>query len=107
MANDVDQKFTQELYGRLSTLFERAIGHSLDLRQIDRLNDESRKLAELINKQINTVAQARALAVCKLLNDATSGAFKIVAEEDEKLRVEIAELRERQKYTLPTNLLHG
>ena len=73
--------FEQELYNRLSTIFERTVGISLDIRQIDRLNDESKKLAELLTKQINVVAQARALEVCKILNLAVADSFKVVAKD--------------------------
>lgn len=73
--------FEHELYNRLSTIFERTVGIALDIRQIDRLNDESKKLADLITRHINTVAQARALEVCKLLNVAVADSFKVVAKD--------------------------
>lgn len=80
--------FEQELYNRLSTIFERTVGIALDIRQIDRLQDESRKLADLLNKQINAVAQARALEVCKLLNVAVADSFKVVARDIAALKAE-------------------
>ena len=81
--------FDQELYNRLSTIFERTVGIALDIRQIDRLNDESKKLADLIDHRINEVAQKRALEVCKLLNVAVADSFKVVAAD-------IAEIKAQQ-----------
>ena len=82
--------FEQELYNRLSTIFERTVGTSLDIRQIDRLNDESKKLADLLNRQINKVAQERALEVCKLLNVAVADSFKVVARDIAEIKQQIA-----------------
>ena len=81
--------FEQELYNRLSTIFERTVGISLDMRQIDRLQDESRKLADLLNKQINKVAQERALEVCKLLNVAVADSFKVVAKDIAEIKRQV------------------
>ena len=82
--------FEQELYNRLSTVFERTVGIALDIRQIDRLHDEAKKLGELITKQINKVSQEKALQVCRLLNEATLEGFKLVGED-------ISTLQERLK----------
>ena len=83
--------FEQELYNRLSTIFERTVGISLDIRQIDRLNDESKKLADLLTKQINKVAQERALEVCKLLNVAVADSFKVVAADIQSIKDRLPE----------------
>lgn len=80
--------FEQELYNQLSTIFTKTVGSSLDIRQIDRLNDESKKLAAMITKHINTVAQARALEVCKLLNVAVADSFKVVARDIAALKAD-------------------
>ena len=83
--------FEQELYNRLSTIFERTVGNSLDIRQIDRLQDESKKLADLLNKHINKVAQERALEVCKLLNVAVADSFKVVAADIQSIKDRLSE----------------
>jgi hypothetical protein len=94
------EEFQQQLYNQLSTVFTRTLGHSLDIRQIDRLNVEAKNLGDLITKQVNDVANKRALEVCKLLNDATQAGFRIVAEEDQKLSERIATL-EKTSYVNP------
>lgn len=88
--------FSEELYNKLSTIFERTLGNALDIRQIDRLNDEAKRLGAIINAQINKVAQERALQVCKLLNEATQDGFKAVGKD-------IADIKARlDKLTPPT-----
>jgi phosphosulfolactate synthase (CoM biosynthesis protein A) len=86
------EEFQQQLYNQLSTVFTRTLGHSLDIRQIDQLNMEAKRLGDLITEQVNDVANKRALEVCKLLNDAVKAGFQIVAEEDNKLAERIATL---------------
>ena len=83
--------FEQELYNQLSTIFTKTVGSSLDIRQIDRLNDESKKLAATLTKHINTVAQARALEVCKLLNVAVADSFKVVASDIQSIKDRLPE----------------
>jgi phosphosulfolactate synthase (CoM biosynthesis protein A) len=97
------EEFQQQLYNQLSTVFTRTLGHSLDIRQIDQLNMEAKRLGDLITEQVNDVANKRALEVCKLLNDAVKAGFQIVSEEDGKLREEIEELRSRVTHVLPSN----
>lgn len=93
------EEFQQTLYNQLSTVFSRTLGHSLDIRQIDRLNVEAKKLGDLITAQVNEVANKRALEVCKLLNDAVKAGFQIVAEEDNKLSERISALENNVSIT--------
>ena len=82
----MEQPFSQDLYNHLSTILERSVGTSLDIRQLDRLRLESDKLATVITRHIEHVAQERALQVCKLLNDATKAGFAKVGAEIEELK---------------------
>jgi len=82
----MSQPFNEEIYNHLSTILERSVGISLDMRQIDRLRMESDKLAEVITKHVELISQAKALQVCKLLNDATKAGFAAVGAELETLR---------------------
>jgi hypothetical protein len=78
--------FGEDLYNHLSTILERSVGLSLDIRQIDRLRIESNKLAEAITRQVEKIAQERALQVCKLLNEATKSGFEAVGAQIDALR---------------------
>lgn len=78
--------FNEEVYNHLSTILERSVGISLDMRQIDRIRLESDKLAEVITRHVERISQEKALQVCKLLNDATKAGFKAVGEEIEELK---------------------
>ena len=78
--------FNEEIYNHLSTILERSVGISLDMRQIDRLRFESDKLAEVISKHVERISQEKALEVCKLLNEATKSGFQAVAAEIEDLK---------------------
>ena len=78
--------FNEEIYNHLSTILERSVGISLDMRQIDRLRMESDRLAEVITKHVELIAQAKALQVCKLLNDATKAGFQAVGAELEAIK---------------------
>ena len=75
--------FSQDLYNHLTTLLGKSIGLSLDARQIDRLNFEANKLANVIEKHVNKTAQERSLKVCAL-----------VMQEIDKLKAEIKQQRE-------------
>ena len=78
--------FNEEIYNHLSTILERSVGISLDMRQIDRLRLESDRLAEVITKHVERISQEKALQVCKLLNEATKAGFQSVAAELEVLK---------------------
>lgn len=80
--------FNEELYNHLSTIMERSIGLSLDIRQLDRLRLESDKLADVIAKNVERISQEKALQVCKLLNDAVKLGFKAVGAEIEALKAD-------------------
>jgi hypothetical protein len=80
--------FNDELYNHLTTIFERAVGTPLDMRQIDRVREESNKLATVITTNVERIAQEKALQVCKLLNDATKAGFKAVSEELELIKAQ-------------------
>lgn len=78
--------FNEEIYNHLSTILERSVGVSLDIRQLDRLRLESDRLADVITKHIERAAQDKALQVCKLLNEATKAGFQAVRAEIEDLK---------------------
>lgn len=78
--------FNEEIYNHLSTIMERSVGISLDIRQLDRLRLESDRLAEVITKHVERISQEKALQVCKLLNEATKAGFTAVSEEIEALK---------------------
>ena len=78
--------FNEEIYNHLSTIMERSVGVSLDMRQIDRLRLESDRLAEVITKHVERISQEKALQVCKLLNEATKSGFEAVGAEIESLK---------------------
>jgi len=78
--------FNEEIYNHLSTILERSVGISLDMRQIDRLRLESDRLAEVITKHVERISQAKALEVCKLLNEATKSGFEAVGEELKQIK---------------------
>lgn len=78
--------FNEEIYNHLSTIMERSVGISLDIRQLDRLRLESDKLAEVITKHVERISQDKALQVCKLLNEATKSGFEAVGAEIEALK---------------------
>lgn len=77
----MSKSFGEEIYDRLSTILERSMGSTLGMQQIDRLRMESGKLADLIAKQVEKIAQEKALTVCKLLNDATKAGFAAISAE--------------------------
>jgi len=81
--------FNEEIYNHLSTILERSVGISLDMRQIDRLRMESDKLAEVITRHVDRIAQDKALQVCKLLNDATKAGFEAVGAELEIVKGQV------------------
>lgn len=81
--------FEQELYNKLSTIFSRTIGNTLDARQIDRLNLEAKNLATLISKQVNEVAQDRSLTVCKILNETVKEAFMMAYKDIADIKAQL------------------
>ena len=89
--------FSEELYNRLSTILERTVGISLDIRQIDRLNDEAKKLGDLLTRQIQVEAQKRALEVCRLLNEATQEGFKAVGKDIAEIKARLPEESPKQE----------
>ena len=78
--------FNEEIYNHLTTILERSAGINLDMRQIDRLRMESNRLAEVIAKHVEQIAQTKALQVCKLLNDATKAGFETIGAELAELK---------------------
>lgn len=91
----MDPLFSQALYNHLSTLLERSVGISLDMRQIDRLRLESDLLAKVIEARVERIAEEKALQVCKLLNEATKAGFEAVGAELAKLKDEQAKTKKR------------
>ena len=78
--------FNERIYNRLSTIFEKILGSTLSMPQMERLQTECQALANEITQQINTVSQAKALEVCKLLNDATKAGFIAVSADVQLLK---------------------
>lgn len=78
--------FNEEIYNHLSTILERSVGISLDIRQLDRLRLESDRLAAVITKNVERIAQNKALQVCKILNEATKAGFEAVGAEIAELK---------------------
>lgn len=74
--------FTQGLYNQLSTILQYTIGRQLDSKQIERLQFDTQRLADTINKQIEEKATAKAVEICKALT-------KVVSEEIEELRAQM------------------
>jgi len=81
--------FNAEIYNHLTTILERSVGISLDIRQLDRLRMESDKLAEVITRHVERISQEKALQVCKLLNDATKAGFAAVGSEIEDIKTSL------------------
>jgi hypothetical protein len=76
--------FEQDLYSQLSTILQYTLGRTMDVRQIDRLTQDTNRLAGVIDRHINERARAQALEICKLLNEATQQGFAaIIADIDE------------------------
>lgn len=73
--------FNEEIYNHLSTILERSVGISLDIRQLDRLRLESDRLAAVITKNVERIAQKKALQVCQILNEATKAGFEAINAE--------------------------
>lgn len=74
--------FQQELYNQLSTILQYTIGRQLDQKQVDRLQFDTGRLAEVLTKQIEERSKAKASEICKAM-------VIVLSEEIDSLRVQL------------------
>lgn len=74
--------FHQDLYNQLSTILQYTIGRQLDVKQIERLQFDTNRLAEAFTKQIEDRATVKATEICKI-------AVKVLSAEMDEIRANL------------------